>query len=469
MGGRTVCNLCAPGTFQSSVQATSCDFCLAGTFSNQQGVITCDSCSPGFVSPHAGATVCLSCDENTYADEAGSSKCEPCDAGFSSVGHKRLRCYPVYWAAGTLSAIAVMCLLLILGMVAMFVTLAVSILFRRLKSNRLMLHSLLAKLERGEMRADLALRWEEIQFGELIGRGGSGAVYRALWRDITVAVKVIRLAQGQVEKASHSGEDMSVVQEKFKLELRLLSSLHHPNIILLLGACTENNDHLCIVTEYMDKGCLYDYLRQLRKPLRLQEKLDILGQAARGCCFLHSRNVVHRDLKSLNLLLDSRKNVKICDFGLSRPISDQDDTDDLGSIAWCAPEVLARREYSKASDVYSFGIIAWEVISCEELYPHISQLRLTVAVVEGGIRPPIPGNCPLSLAELMTRAWSPTVESRPTFSEIEDSIYQLYVNLGLEGSLPRNYQKPASIRTPRSMLDSLDDVDEMSESLLYNM
>jgi serine/threonine protein kinase len=151
---------------------------------------------------------------------------------------------------------------------------------------------------------------------------------------------------------------------------------------------------------------------------------------ALGMEYLHGKSVVHRDLKSPNVLLDVNWTAKIADFGLSRVFGKQNTSQDMtvmpgGTIAWTAPEVLSRQVYTEKADVYSYAIILWELTTdSPNLYPQFQFAHQIAKFVIKGNRPPIPEDCPSLLLDLMTSCWNGQPELRPTFHEVLKTIRQ---------------------------------------------
>mmetsp|Transcript_4999 Transcript_4999/g.8783 ORF Transcript_4999/g.8783 Transcript_4999/m.8783 type:complete len:170 (+) Transcript_4999:737-1246(+) len=147
--------------------------------------------------------------------------------------------------------------------------------------------------------------------------------------------------------------------------------------------------------------------------------------AARGMAYLHGGNppVLHRDLKSANLLLDDSYTTKVADFGLSRlKAQERSMTENCGTVQWMAPEVLANHHYAEPADVYSFGIILWELLSRECPYDGMSPIQCALAVLNRDARPEIPIWCPSPLADLIRACWEKDSSSRPTFAQIISAL-----------------------------------------------
>ena len=155
--------------------------------------------------------------------------------------------------------------------------------------------------------------------------------------------------------------------------------------------------------------------------IELDERLRLLmaRQIARAMQYLHSRNLIHRDLKSLNLLVNTRFEIKICDFGLSRVIDkNQPMTSNIGTVAWIAPEIFSNKKlYTEKADVYSYGIILWELLTRQMPFAEAEAFTIPVLVTKGK-RPTLPKKVPKDYGKLMEKCWHQKGEKRPSFDEI---------------------------------------------------
>jgi len=270
------------------------------------------------------------------------------------------------------------------------------------------------KVKKGEVIHDRApeVRSEEVILGEKIGSGCFGSVYKGKCRGINVAVKQL-LKQNLDTK----------MMEDFRKEVDIMTQMRHPNVVLFMGACTEPGK-LMIICELM-KESVYDLLRKHNKDLTLQQRVKMAKDCAAGMAWLHgaSPQIIHRDLKPQNLLVDEHWNVKVCDFGLSqvklREEKIRDGKSIPGTPLWMAPEVLLGKDVDEKADVYSFGIVLWEIMSGQEPFPHHDSYgTFKRCITKEHERPPIPPDTHPSIKSLMERCWHPEPSKRPTFTEI---------------------------------------------------
>ncbi|CAK8531557.1 unnamed protein product [Lathyrus sativus] len=264
---------------------------------------------------------------------------------------------------------------------------------------------------------DYEILWEDLTIGESIGQGSCGTVYHALWYGSDVAVKVF-------SKQEYS-ED---VIQSFRQEVSLMKRLRHPNILLFMGAVTSPQ-RLCIVTEFLPRGSLFRLLqRNTSKPdwrRRVHMALDI----ARGVNYLHHCNppIIHRDLKTSNLLVDKNWTVKVGDFGLSRIKHETYLTTKTGkgTPQWMAPEVLRNEPSNEKSDVYSFGVILWELATEKIPWDTLNAMQVIGAVGFMNHRLEIPENVDPQWASIIESCWHTDPASRPTFQELLERLKEL--------------------------------------------
>eukprot|EP01105_Mastigella_eilhardi_P017082 TRINITY_DN3924_c0_g1_i1.p1 TRINITY_DN3924_c0_g1~~TRINITY_DN3924_c0_g1_i1.p1 ORF type:complete len:722 (+),score=180.43 TRINITY_DN3924_c0_g1_i1:2032-4197(+) len=252
--------------------------------------------------------------------------------------------------------------------------------------------------------------------GDRIGVGNFGEVFKGVWRGQTVAVK--RMLQQNID---------TITPKHFMLQLKeinILSGLRHPNILFFMCACIEP-PNVCVVTEWMEKGSLKDIIVQ--ESLTWAQMKHVAVSVAHGVTFLHESGIIHRDIKSSNVLIGKSWEVKIADFGLSR-IKDYNKMMSLcGTPAWTAPEVLLRSAYSEKADVYSFGIMMWELITSKRPFQHMNHLQISRDVTNG-VRPPIPktpGKAPPEYVALMQECWEKLPDVRPAMHEVSQRLTQM--------------------------------------------
>ncbi|CAN1140123.1 Serine/threonine-protein kinase CTR1 [Linum perenne] len=263
---------------------------------------------------------------------------------------------------------------------------------------------------------DLNIQWRELHVKEKIGEGSFGTVHRAEWRGSEVAVKI--LAQQDFDP-QHLKE--------FLAEVAIMKRLRHPNIVLFMGAVTQP-PHLSIVTEYLSRGSLHKLLHKPDARLVLDERrrLSMAYDVAIGMNYLHQLRppIVHRDLKSPNLLVDSTYTVKVCDFGLSRPKANTylSSKTAAGTPEWMAPEVLRNESSNEKSDVYSFGVILWELATLQQPWWNLKQAQVVEAVGFKGQTLQIPGYVNPAVATLIDACLTNDPSQRPAFSYIVETL-----------------------------------------------
>ncbi|XP_053499893.1 mitogen-activated protein kinase kinase kinase 7 isoform X1 [Ictalurus furcatus] len=248
--------------------------------------------------------------------------------------------------------------------------------------------------------------YADIDVEEVVGRGAFGVVCKAKWKGKDVAIKTI---ESESERTA------------FVVELRQLSRVNHPNIVKLYGSC---QNPVCLVMEYAEGGSLYNVLHGA-EPLphyTASHAMSWCMQCAQGVSYLHGmkpKALIHRDLKPPNLLLVAGGTVlKICDFGTACDIQTHM-TNNKGSAAWMAPEVFEGNNYSEKCDVFSWGIILWEVITRRKPFDEIGGPAFRIMwAVHRGTRPPLIKNLPKPIESLMTRCWSKDPSQRPSMEEI---------------------------------------------------
>ncbi|ELR20409.1 serine/threonine protein kinase, putative [Acanthamoeba castellanii str. Neff] len=312
---------------------------------------------------------------------------------------------------------------------------------------------------RREKENEWEIDMEELEMAEELGTGGFGTVQKAVWKGTEVAVKTITSGNTAATRE---------LERSFKEEVRIMTALRHPNVVLFMAACTKP-PKMCIVMEFMALGSLFDLLHnELVSDIPLPLRIKIAYHAAKGMHFLHSSGIVHRDLKSLNLLLDSKWNVKVADFGLTQSkeqLARYEPTWQAeGSLHWMAPEVLNEApeiDYAMA-DIYSFGIVLWELLTREQPYYGMTPAAIAVAVIRDNARPPVPGEqelteaaVPAEYVELMRNAWHADPAIRPSFLEVMTRLSAMGDNGGWLSSVTSSSSMSSHDRSGASSSDSV--------------
>jgi serine/threonine protein kinase len=209
----------------------------------------------------------------------------------------------------------------------------------------------------------------------------------------------------------------------------------HPNVIQMFGIC-ELEQELVLVLEYCNGGSL-DHLLfydQRRLSITNDQKMELVQGIARGVLHLHKHNIVHRDLAARNILLASSGIPKLSDFGTSRILEKSDygqTKTNIGPVCWMAPESIALKAYSKKSDVWSFGIVVYEIVAQCEPHKDRNILEVAVAIRDRGLTPKIPDHCPPLLREIMEMCWKKDPNERPNF----ETIYAMLSSRGTTESI----------------------------------
>lgn len=249
-----------------------------------------------------------------------------------------------------------------------------------------------------------SIPYYDLVFERLIEEGSFGKIYLGKWEGQTVAIKYL---EGQLTDAQ---------SQEFTREVQIMSELTHHNVTTFHGACLEDG-HACIVMEYMAQSSLD---KVITKKLTPTQQKSISLDIAKGLSYLHNKGVFHRDLKSANILVNEQGIAKLADFGLSKTKDANVKTAQSRSkaLAWQGPELFAyKAQYTSASDIYSFGMILWEMLSGgKKPFAELPDNKVVKAVL-GGKRESVEGFPPM-YAELITACWDPDPSKRPTIKDI---------------------------------------------------
>ncbi|OWF54088.1 Tyrosine-protein kinase CSK [Mizuhopecten yessoensis] len=249
----------------------------------------------------------------------------------------------------------------------------------------------------------------DLEVGESIGKGEFGDVCKGEYKHQQVAIK-------QLKKQDNAAQ-------AFLKEASVMTSLRHPNLVQLIGVVLGEN--ILIVTEFMGKGNLVEYLRSRgRSVITKKDQIDFTTDTCSAMQYLESKNLVHRDLAARNVLVNESNTAKVSDFGLAKH-GDYSQEGGKFPIKWTAPEALRDNDFSSKSDMWSFGVLIWEIYSFGRVpYPRIP-LADVVAHVERGYRMEAPEGCPKEIYTIMLSSWELVGANRPTFKEVLDKLNNL--------------------------------------------
>ncbi|XP_043857585.1 mitogen-activated protein kinase kinase kinase 13 isoform X2 [Dromiciops gliroides] len=238
--------------------------------------------------------------------------------------------------------------------------------------------------------------FEEISELQWLGSGAQGAVFLGKFRAEEVAIKKVR--------------------EQNETDIKHLRKLKHPNIIAFKGVCTQAPCY-CIIMEYCAHGQLYEVLRAGRK-ITPRLLVDWSTGIASGMNYLHLHKIIHRDLKSPNVLVTHTDAVKISDFGTSKELSDKSTKMSFaGTVAWMAPEVIRNEPVSEKVDIWSFGVVLWELLTGEIPYKDVDSSAIIWGVGSNSLHLPVPSTCPDGFKILMKQTWQSKPRNRPSFRQ----------------------------------------------------
>lgn len=263
-----------------------------------------------------------------------------------------------------------------------------------------------------------------------LGGGQFGEVYEGMWNNTTtVAVKTLRPG--------------SMNSQDFLREAQIMKKLRHPKLIQLYAVCTVG-EPIYIITELMKHGSLLDYLQNDRgKCVRVYDQVEMGAQVAAGMAYLELQNYIHRDLAARNVLVGDNNICKVADFGLARVFKSEgegvydyeDDDEDRvyevrqGTklpIKWTAPEALLNNKFTIKSDVWSFGILLYEIITYGQMpYPTLTNQQV-MQRLRTSYRMSCPANCPKRVYDIMMECWNDTPANRPTFETLQWKLEEFY-------------------------------------------
>ncbi|KRX97688.1 Tyrosine-protein kinase CSK [Trichinella pseudospiralis] len=279
------------------------------------------------------------------------------------------------------------------------------------------------------------VRKEHLQLLDVIGHGEFGDVMGGLFKGKKVAVKVMKRGNHVIE---------SLLQEA-----SMMMTLKHQNLVELLGVVLNDGTDVYLVTEFMPNGSLLDYVRSRGRQMVTQsQQLNFAFDICCGMVYLEKKNLVHRDLAARNILLSEDMVAKVADFGLAKSVDsiDAEDANCKFPIKWTAPEALCHNKFTGKSDVWSFGILLWEIYSFGRVpYPRIP-VQEVVRYIKNGYRMEPPEGCPSDIAELMSQTWTIKAECRPNFQQILKALQLMLQNNNSLSSIQRGMNSLNSSR-----------------------
>ncbi|CAI0407910.1 unnamed protein product [Linum tenue] len=314
--------------------------------------------------------------------------------------------------------------------------------------------------------------WEidlkQLKFDNMVASGAYGDLYKGTYCSQEVAIKVLKAERVNTDMQKEFAQEVYIMRSAIVSSSPVLwacRKVRHKNVVQFIGACTKPPS-LCIVTEFMSGGSVYDYLHKHKGVFKLPSLLKVAIDISKGMNYLHQNNIIHRDLKAANLLMDENEVVKVADFGVAR-VKTQSGvmTAETGTYRWMAPEVIEHKPYDHKADVFSFAIVLWELLTgkvnpqsptvsfrfgfsdrlpsnvatnpafpfflvSQLPYEYLTPLQAAVGVVQKGLRPTIPKHSNPKLAELLERCWQQDPARRPDFSEIIENLQQIAKEVG---------------------------------------
>ncbi|XP_049904474.1 receptor tyrosine-protein kinase erbB-4 isoform X1 [Epinephelus moara] len=312
------------------------------------------------------------------------------------------------------------------------------------------------------------LKETELKRVKILGSGAFGTVYKGIWVPegetvkIPVAIKILNEATGPKANV------------EFMDEALIMASMEHPHLVRLLGVCLSPTIQL--VTQLMPHGCLLDYVHEHKDNIGSQLLLNWCVQIAKGMMYLEERRLVHRDLAARNVLVKSPNHIKITDFGLARllDVNEKEYNADGGKmpIKWMALECIHYRKFTHQSDVWSYGVTIWEVMTFGgKPYDGIST-RDIPDLLEKGERLPQPPICTIDVYMVMVKCWMIDADSRPKFKELAAEFTRMARDpqryLVIQGDDRMKLPSPNDSKFFQSLLDEeeLEDLMDAEEYLV---
>uniref|UniRef100_A0A8C7RE97 Receptor protein-tyrosine kinase n=1 Tax=Oncorhynchus mykiss TaxID=8022 RepID=A0A8C7RE97_ONCMY len=312
------------------------------------------------------------------------------------------------------------------------------------------------------------LKETELKRVKILGSGAFGTVYKGIWVPegetvkIPVAIKILNEATGPKANV------------EFMDEALIMASMEHPHLVRLLGVCLSPTIQL--VTQLMPHGCLLDYVHEHKDNIGSQLLLNWCVQIAKGMMYLEERRLVHRDLAARNVLVKSPNHIKITDFGLARllDVNEKEYNADGGKmpIKWMALECIHYRKFTHQSDVWSYGVTIWELMTFGGKPYDGIPTRDIPDLLEKGERLPQPPICTIDVYMVMVKCWMIDADSRPKFKELAAEFCRMARDpqryLVIQGDDRMKLPSPNDSKFFQSLLDEeeLEDLMDAEEYLV---
>jgi len=293
---------------------------------------------------------------------------------------------------------------------------------------------------------DWTLDPSKLLVGHRFASGAYSRLYRGLYDDKPVAIKFIRQPDDD-----DNGKMAAKLEKQYNSEINSLSHLYHKNVIKLVAAY-KCPPVFYIITEFLPGGSLRSYLNSTENhPIPVEKIISIALDVACGLEYIHSQGIVHRDIKPENILFDENFCVKIADFGIACEETFCDVlVEDEGTYRWMAPEMIKQKAYNRKVDVYSFGLLLWEMVSGRIPYENLTPFQVAYAVANRNLRPTIPPECPSALRSLIEQCCALQPNKRPDFWQIVKVLEQFRSILSQGGSL--DIPKSGTCQDPKKRL-----------------
>jgi serine/threonine protein kinase len=281
-------------------------------------------------------------------------------------------------------------------------------------------------------------RWiidmRSLTIGNEKGVGTYGIVHQANYGTINVAVKKLFRSKITVEQ-----------EQELLTDTAHFVTFNHPNVVTILGACVRDRN-LAIVSEYLPEGNIQNILYIQTLKWTWSDAVRYLKEIIEGLEYLHSNGVLHRDLKTSNILLartynsspDQEFTAKLCDYGYEKIKLNNRTLTRCGSPAWTAPEITRGERFTEKSDIYSLGMIAWQLITRLEPFKGMPFMHVTLEVLRNELRPTIPSDVLPEYASLIQDCWAQDPQKRPTLAEVKQRVYALPTVLPLKTESQRS-------------------------------